>query len=123
MPLALQADPPPPHTHLLLALLQPVISMAEGVWYRWRMLYSGAKGWSTFRFLDTQMQNSQQCEWLLIAKDGERARRPAPHGQMVRCKLVWHVHTHTAQSYQLPYSIQLHCAPLGLLQASCAAST
>jgi hypothetical protein len=51
-------------------LPQPVISMAEGVWYRWRMLYSGAKGWSTFRFVDANGRNSQQCEWMLLSKDG-----------------------------------------------------
>jgi hypothetical protein len=45
--------------------------MADGVWYRWRMLYSGAKGWVTFRFTDTNMRNSQQCKWMLISKDGE----------------------------------------------------
>jgi hypothetical protein len=67
----------------VLGVLQPVISMTEGVWYRWRLLYSGAKGWSTFRFLDTNMRNSQQCEWLLIAKDGERTRRRAAT-QLVR---------------------------------------
>lgn len=55
---------------LVSGAYKPVITMADGVWYRWRMLYSGAKGWSTFRFLDTAMANSKQCEWLLIAKDG-----------------------------------------------------
>eukprot|EP00882_Tetradesmus_deserticola_P009431 GHRQ01009955.1.p1 GENE.GHRQ01009955.1~~GHRQ01009955.1.p1 ORF type:complete len:324 (+),score=113.19 GHRQ01009955.1:482-1453(+) len=56
---------------LVSGAYKPVLTMAEGVWYRWRMLYSGAKGWSTFRFLDASMQNSQRCEWLLMAKDGE----------------------------------------------------
>ncbi|KAF8065746.1 yipf1 [Scenedesmus sp. PABB004] len=50
---------------------QPVHNMPEGVWQRWRMLFSGIKGFMVFSFYDAATnKTTNACELQLYAKDG-----------------------------------------------------
>lgn len=50
---------------------QPRMTLLSDTWTRWRMLFSGAKGWFTVQILDADtMQPAPQCEMQLTNKDG-----------------------------------------------------
>lgn len=49
---------------------QPRIAMASNTWVRWRMLFSGSKGWSTFQILTHDLKKAPECELQLLSKDG-----------------------------------------------------
>lgn len=49
---------------------QPRITLPSNTWQRWRMLFSGAKGWSSFQVLTPDLQPAPECELQLLNKDG-----------------------------------------------------
>lgn len=75
------AVPPTRICRLLLRVLQPIITLPDSTWHRWRLLYSGQKNWFVLQLLEQDLGTgvlafSDRCELQLTAKDGEHARFP-----------------------------------------------